>query len=224
MPKILLVEDDHALVKLMCDCLGAQQHTVEFSYNGAEGLDLLRSYQFELIILDWDLPGLSGIEVCRQYRARGGMTPVLMLTGKSTVGDKEAGLDAGADDYLTKPFSMRELAARVRALLRRPGGLAESVLRCRHIELEPDARKVMKNGAEIKLLPREFALLEFMMRHPGQVFTTQALLDRVWPLGSDATAEAVTSCIKRLRTKLDKEGEPSVITSVYGVGYKVDRD
>jgi len=222
MAKILLVEDDHLLVNLICDNLLAQQHIVEFSYSGGEGLELLRFYKYEVVILDWDLPELSGVEICKQFRSSGGKTPVLMLTGKRDTADKEQGLDAGADDYLTKPFAMRELSARVRALLRRSPSVSESILRFRNIELEPAASRVTKNGEEIKLVAREFALLEFLMRHQDQVFSCEALLDRVWPSASDATAEAITSCIKRLRHKLDDKDRPSMIKSVYGVGYKLE--
>lgn len=222
MAKILLVEDDRALVETVVQCLSGQKHTVEKVYTGKDARDYLLFYQYDLVILDIQLPGESGIELCKEFRNRGNMTPVLMLTGKSSIDDKEAGLDAGADDYLTKPFHVKELLARVRALLRRPGTMTKNTLQIREIELDPAAGTVVSKGKPIKLVPRELALLEFFMRHPNQIFSVQNLLDRVWESSSDATSEAVTTCIKRLRQKLDARDQPSVITTVHGLGYKME--
>jgi DNA-binding response OmpR family regulator len=170
------------------------------------------------------LPELSGIELCRQYRSRGGTAPVLMLTGKGTISDKESGFDAGADDYLTKPFHMKELSMRLRALLRRATAFTGDVLRVKDIELEPSNHRATRNGADLNLLPKEFALLEFLMRHPNQVFSAEALLSRVWASETDTTVDAVSTCIKRLRKKIDSEDQPSLIRTVHGVGYKLQAD
>jgi DNA-binding response OmpR family regulator len=144
---------------------------------------------------------------------------VLFLTGRRELADKLEGLDAGADDYLTKPFDSRELKSRVRALLRRPTALVGDVLQVGPRELDPKDFKVTLSGQEIKLVPKEFALLEFLMRHPGELFGVDKLLDSVWPCQSDSTREALTTCIKRLRKKLDGDSESSYIRNVHGVGY-----
>jgi DNA-binding response OmpR family regulator len=222
MAKILIVEDDKDLSSLVSDKLGAQHHLVEQAFEGGDGAERLRFYKYDLIILDWDLPQISGVEICHEFREKGGVTPVLMLTGKGAVKDKERGLDAGADDYLTKPFAMEELAARVRALLRRPTGYAPAVLQARNIELDPVTFKVKRDGVELKLQPKEFALLEFLMRHRDQLFTAEAILDRVWKSESDASSETLRTTIKRMRQKLDVDGQPSIITTVKGLGYKVE--
>jgi DNA-binding response OmpR family regulator len=224
MAKILIVEDDRDLSSLVSDKLAAQHHLVEQAFEGKDGEERLRFYKYDLLILDWDLPQISGVEICRQFRQHGGVTPILMLTGKGATSDKEAGLDAGADDYLTKPFAMEELAARVRALLRRPVGYAPTLLSARNVELDPVAFKVMRDGKEIKLLPKEFALLEFLMRHKDQVFSAEAIIDRVWKSESDSTNESVRTTVKRLRQKIDVEGKPSLISNVFGVGYKIEAD
>jgi DNA-binding response OmpR family regulator len=145
-----------------------------------------------------------------------------MLTGKNAISEKEAGLDSGADDYLTKPFNMKELSARLRALLRRPAGVVENVLKVRDIEMDPARYLVTKAGTEIQLLPKEFSLLEFFMRHPNQVFSSDALIQRVWHSDSDATGDAIRTCLKRLRKKLgDNDEKEPIIQTVHGVGYRM---
>lgn len=221
MAKILLVEDDKDLAHIVSDLLAGQNHLVEMVHTGRDGEEQLRFYQFDLVILDWDLPNISGVEICKDFRARGGKTAIIMLTGKGASNDKEQGLDSGADDYLTKPFDLKELAARVRALLRRPAGYAPTKLTARNVELDPAIFKVTRDGEEIRLLPKEFALLEFLMRHKGQVFNAESILNRVWASESDATPEAFRTCLKRLRQKIDVAGQPSIITTVQGLGYRV---
>ena len=222
MAKILIVEDDAGLVDLIKDWLTLDQHVVDSASSGKDAAIFLRAYQYELIILDWALPDASGPEILAEYRAHGGKTPVLMLTGKRTVEAIESGLEAGADDYLTKPFDIREFKARVKALLRRAASYTGKELRVRDIVLETDTMRVMKGTKQIKLVPTEFALLEFLMRHQDQVFSAEALLNRIWSSSSEATIQAITTCIKRIRKKLDVEGEPSIIKTVHGAGYKIE--
>lgn len=222
MSKVLLVEDDLVTCDMVRDWLEHELYTVEAAHTGEEALDLMKLYQYDIVVLDWGLPGKSGVEILSRFRADGGTTPVLILTGKRSVGEKEEGLDAGADDYLTKPFELKELSARVRALLRRPIAFSGSILQAGSLALEPNSFKVTRGGAEIALLPKEFALLEFLMRHPGQVFSAEAILDRVWTSESEASPETIRTYIKRLRKKLDVEGQPSILGTVHGVGYKLD--
>ncbi|MGH9551349.1 MAG: response regulator transcription factor, partial [Terriglobales bacterium] len=177
MAKIIVVDDDAALTNIIVDWLQNENYTVESVAKGTEALEFLDTYPYDLVILDWGLPDLSGIEVCKKYRAKGGRAPVLMLTGKDHITEKEEGLDAGADDYLTKPFEVRELSARIRALLRRPPSWHDNVVKIGPLELDPSTRTVNRNGAELQIFPRDFALLEFLMRHAGKVFTSDALMN-----------------------------------------------
>jgi DNA-binding response OmpR family regulator len=221
MAKLLLVEDDLELCGMVEDWLTHEHYQVEVTNNGAEAQERLAVFEYDLVLLDVDLPGLSGIDVCKGFRAQGGKTPILMLTGKKTIDDKEAGLDSGADDYLTKPFHMKELSARVRAILRRSSGQTSNVLKAGSLELDPTSFRVTLNGQDVHLQRKEFALLEFLMRNPNRVFSADALLERVWASESDATGEAIRTCLKRLRQKIDEPEKESIIRTVHGVGYKL---
>lgn len=222
MPKILVVEDEKALSDVVIDYLSAQNYEVDHVADGKEALERLKFYSYDLVVLDWQLPNMEGPDICRSFRSSGGSTPVIMLTGKREVDDKEAGLDAGADDYLTKPFHMKELAARVRALLRRPSQVISKDLKARDISLDPTTHKVSKGEKVIDILPKEFALLEFLMRHPNQVFSAEALIERVWPTDSDSSPGAIRTYVNRLRNKIDTDGQPSLIATVHGIGYRLD--
>lgn len=222
MAKILVVEDEPDFSELVGEWLKSQHHVVEIVGSGEDALDRLRFYKYDIVVLDWMLPGVSGLDVCKEFRSHGGTTPILLLTAKRHVDEKEQGLDAGADDYLTKPFEMKELSARIRALLRRPQAFAGAVLQVGDLVLEPNTYKVTRNGEDLTLLPKEFALLEFLMRHPNQVFSAEALLDRVWSSDSEASPETIRTYIKRLRKKIDVDGQPSVLSTVHGVGYKLE--
>ncbi|HEY9677812.1 MAG TPA: response regulator transcription factor [Drouetiella sp.] len=221
MAKILLVDDDIDLTAMIIEWLSFEHHSVEVLYNGQEAQERLRLCLYDLVILDWNLPGVQGVDVCRQYRSEGGQAPIIMLTGKNSIADKENGLDSGADDYLTKPFNMKELSARMRAVLRRASGATSNILKVGELTLDPTKYKLTKTGKEIQLLPREFALMEFFMRHPDEVFSGEALLQRVWHSESDATGEAIRTCIKRLRQKIDGDTDDSVIQTIPRVGYKL---
>lgn len=221
MAKILLVEDDHALTQVLIAWLENARYEVDLSEDGVDGLERLRNNRYDAVILDWGLPGMSGLEVLRTYRNERGTAPVLLLTGRSGDDEKEAALDGGADDYLTKPFSTKELLARVRALLRRPQVLLKDVLIVGDLSLDTVHHKVLRAGKPVPLMPREFALLEFLMRHPGSVFSAETLLQRVWPADSEVTSDALRTYIMRLRQKIEKDGLPSMIDTIPRVGYSL---
>jgi len=221
MAKILIVEDDQVLANNIKQWLISENHAVEIINNGEETLEHLRFYQYDAIVLDLMLPGKGGLEICKEYRAAGGVLPIIMLTGKTKIEDKEVGLDAGADDYLTKPFHPRELSARLRAILRRTPQVRENVLTCAYVSLDVARRSVQRDGEEIHLLPKEYAVLEFLLRHQDQVFSPEALLDRIWPSSSDVSPDSVRTYIARLRSKIDAPGKASIIQNVHGVGYKM---
>lgn len=222
MARILVVEDEVTLARVVEDWLLGEQHTVEVVHDGPMAVQKLSGNIYDVIILDWQLPGLSGLEVCKQYRSNGGSAAIIMLTGKREIIDKEQGLDSGADDYLTKPFQMRELSARLRALLRRSRKLQETVITIGNLVLDSSRRAVTKDGKEIQLMPKEYALLEFLMRHPGQVFSHDALIDGVWSEESDASPDTLRVHIKRLREKIDTKGEESIIRTLHRLGYKLE--
>ena len=222
MSKILIVEDEEDLAIQVCDWLTREHHTVEHVNNGNLAVDHLAVSKYDLIILDWLLPGMHGIDICKKYRSMGGKAPILMLTAKSSIEDKEVGLDSGADDYLSKPFHLKELSARVRALVRRSSAQASTILEAGDIVLDPSARTVSKGGMPIHLERKEFNLLEFLMRNANKTFSAEALLDRVWESGSMASPDAIRTYIKSLRKKVDTPGAVSMITTVHGVGYKLE--
>ena len=221
MAKILLVEDDQAVAEAIVDALEFESNVVEHVDCGLEASQRLKLYQYDLVVLDWDLPRKSGVEVCGEYRSGGGTLPILMLTGKSSVEDRVTGLDAGADDYLPKPFSMKELSARVRALLRRPEPMVSELVQLGPLQIDLKFHKVTRGQEELNLLAKEISLLEFLVRHRGQVFSVDDLLNKVWHSESDSSEDAVRQCVTRLRKKIDGEGENSLIVTVKGLGYKV---
>ncbi len=215
MSKILVIEDDRTIADQVADLLESHNYNVSVANDGLEADSMLRHYQYDLVILDWMLPGMNGFEVCKAYRNRSGKARILMLTARSSVSDKAAGLDCGADDYLSKPFDTVELMARVRALLRRPEAVKPAVLRCGGVELNTNSRSVKMGGSQIALSPAEFELLSFFMRNPNQVFSTESVLARVWKDTSDATDMSLRKCISRLRSHLF----PEIIQTVHGIGY-----
>ena len=222
MAKILLVEDDPEHAELIRDWLKKDVHFVDVVDNGADALHLLGLYKFDLLILDWNIPEMSGVDLCKEFRERGGTTPILMLTGKAAIEDKEQGFDSGADDYLTKPVNLRELSARTRSLMRRGNTVVNSSkLVVGDITMDTQSRLVTRNGQSIDLLPREFALLELFCKNPTRVFSVDELISSVWSYDQSVSDHAVRVCISRLRTKLDVEGRESVLESVYSVGYRI---
>lgn len=222
MSKLLLVEDDADFLDRLEEYLKTERYTVDSATTGTDGLEKLRFYQYDLVVLDWNLPGISGVDLLKQFRDMGGVTPVLMLTGRDQIADKTIGLDSGADDYLTKPFSLLELSARIRALLRRPQNVQKNTLSAGALELDTISREVFVSGKKIELLPLEYGVLEFLLRHPNQVFSHSQLVERVWKSESNATAEAVRTLITALRKKISVNDKGSIIKTVHGLGYKLD--
>jgi DNA-binding response OmpR family regulator len=227
---ILIVEDDQAVAEVVHDQLVMAGHSVAVARDGATALRLLETRPADLVILDWKLPGLDGLEVCRRIRARS-MTPILMLTVRAEEVDRVLGLEVGADDYLTKPFSMRELLARTRALLRRvalmsqqtPGGdeqkAASAVLVLGDLRIDGAGRTVSLSGTPLKLTPKEFNLLHLLAQHPGRVYSREYLLQRIWGLDHGGGDRMVDAHIGHLRKKLGPFGDR--VTTVWGVGYKL---
>jgi two-component system, OmpR family, phosphate regulon response regulator PhoB len=226
-PYILVVEDEDALSTLLQYNLDKEGYRVALAGDGEEALVLVDESQPDLIVLDWMLPRVSGIEVCRRLRSRPETRniPIIMLTARGEETDRVRGLDTGADDYLTKPFSMVELTARIRAVLRRiRPGLAEDRVRHGDIIVDRVAHRVKRGGREIHLGPTEFRLLDYFMQHPGRVFSREQLLDAVW--GADVYVEARTVDVHvgRLRKALNKEAESDPIRTVRSAGYALDME
>lgn len=220
--KILIVEDDQAMSLNLEAWLVKECHSVDACPNGEDALDMLSTFPYELIIMDWEMPTLSGVEVLQCLRGRGCMTPVLMLTGRDDVNDKALGLDAGADDYLTKPFHFKELIARIRALLRRPPQISPEVVGVRHVTLDAVSRRVLREGVPVHLQPMEFSVFEYFLRHPDQLFSPEQLLNALWDSDAEVSLDAIYTCMRRLRRKLDVDGQKSIIRSVHGIGYGLD--
>ncbi|MBZ0189802.1 MAG: response regulator transcription factor [Candidatus Obscuribacterales bacterium] len=224
MARILVIEDDPQVSSVVEEALCSSNHIVEVIDDGVDGLERLTYYHYDMAIVDWVLPGLTGIEICQRYRNAGGQIPVLFLTGQSDVPNKVQAFDSGADDYLTKPFSFSELMARVRALLRRPPALAEKILSAASIRMDLTTCMVSLDQAPVNLAPSEFALLELFMKNPGRLFSSDELLNRVFKTESEATDEAVRQRVLRLRKKIGGDAKVGPIKTVKGLGYKFEID
>lgn len=221
MPKVLIVEDDLVFSYLIQHHLELNHYIIEAVKTGQEGLNRLDSGIYDLAILDWMLPDMLGVDICKQYRASGGTTPILILTAKNTSEEKALGLDSGADDYLVKPFDPTELLARLRALMRRPVGFTGKVLKVQDVELDTTTYTVTRAGKEIDLALKEIAILELLMRHPNQRFTADALLQRVWRSDASASVETVRTHMKTLRKKLNDTNESPLIRTTRHLGYRI---
>ncbi len=217
--RILVVEDEEKVASFIRKGLEEERYAVDVALDGEEGLELAELNPYDLIVLDLMLPGLDGFRFIQRLRAQGVHTPILVLTARDSVGDKVKGLDLGADDYLTKPFAFAELLARIRALLRRGAPQAPPVLQVANLTLDPAARRVTRAGKPIELTAKEFALLEYFMRHAGRVLTRTMILEHVWDQSFDSYTNVVDVYVNYLRKKVDQGFEPRLIHTVRGVGY-----
>lgn len=226
--RILLVEDEPDIARLVELNLSDLGWLVEVCHSGRAGLDRALNQSYDLIILDLMLPDIDGLEVCREIRARPGYPPILMLTARSTELDRVLGLEVGADDYLTKPFSVRELVARLKAIFRRVDAMASrpddhmaDVIAVGGLRIDPEQRTVLVDEVPVSLTAKEFDLLSEFARHPGRVYTRSDLLDRVWGYRHEGYEHTVNSHINRLRSKIEPDrGQPRYIQTVWGVGYR----
>jgi DNA-binding response OmpR family regulator len=220
---ILIVEDEQRLARLVARVLSEERHVVDIANDGDTGMDLALRGTYDLLILDLMLPGRSGLDICKQVRARKLQSAILMLTARGSIEDRVAGLRIGADDYLVKPFAMEELVARVDALLRRGRAITDTQrLQVGDLTLDLLRREAQRDGRIIELTAKEFALLEYLMRHPGQVLTRTQIIDHVWRYDSDALSNVVDIYIHYLRDKIDRASARPMIKTMRGVGYRIE--
>jgi len=220
MARVLLADDHNELRRMLSLWLTHEDKlTVDTAADGAAALEFLRSFSYDVVVLDWEMPFKSGIEVCREFRSINRTTPIIMLTGRQSTEDKIIGLDSGADDYLTKPFSAEEFSARIRALLRRQSVPLVETLECAGVVLDPLSRKVTAAGQELNLSPTEFNLLAFFIQNSGEIFSPEALVERVWGDSDDASVGGLRTTVKKLRRKLEEAAGTSALDTVRGSGY-----
>jgi DNA-binding response OmpR family regulator len=220
--RVLVVEDEAQLATLIGRVLREQHYDVDLAHDGLLGLNLALSETYDAIVLDRMLPGLDGLELCRQMRDAGVATPVLILSARRETPERVEGLDAGADDYLGKPFALSELLARVRALTRRrEKPVLPRVLRAADVTLDQLTRRVERHGAALDLSPKEYALLEYLLRNAGQVLSREQILERVWGYEAEPESNVVDLYVHYLRRKLDAGRDPSLIQTVRGAGYMI---
>lgn len=220
--KILLVEDDDRITDALVEDLSDRNFVVEVAHDGQAAWDLVDTFTYDLILLDVMLPKVDGISLCRKLRSMGCVTPILMLTARDTVNDRVLGLDAGADDYLVKPFDLQELSARMRALLRRGSSALPPVLEWGELRLDPSTCEVFYHDRPMMLSPTEYRLLEFFLRHGRRVFSRAQILEQLWSFDQIPEESTVKAHIRSLRQKLETAGAPSdFIETVYGLGYRL---
>jgi two-component system, OmpR family, response regulator QseB len=220
--RILLVEDDDRIATPLLEDLRQQKHTVDYAKDGMAGWDCAQAIDYDLILLDLMLPKLDGLGLCKRLRSNGCTACILMLTARDTTADKVAGLDAGADDYLVKPFDLEELAARIRALSRRTPELKPMVLSHGALQLDPSRQTIWYSGQMVALTPKEFMILEQLLRHPSQVFTRAMLKGKLWEFDQISGEETIKTHVTNLRRKLKLSGsQDNYIETVYGVGYRL---
>jgi DNA-binding response OmpR family regulator len=219
--RVLVLEDEHKLAGVLKRGLQEHGYAVDVAYDGGAGLALAELEPYDLVVLDVMLPTLDGLTVRRRLRAAHRNLPVLMLTARDTVDDRVAGLDSGADDYLVKPFAFRELLARVRALLRRDGLSRDPVLRAADLEVNTVTREVRRGGRAVELTSKEYALLEYFVRHPNQVLTRTQIAEHVWDYDFVAMSNVVDVYVRYLRRKLGDDGEPRLLRTIRGTGYQL---
>lgn len=223
--RVLIAEDEDKMRETVAQGFSLEGWIVAAAVDGNQAVSLLDTQAFDLLILDWNLPGKDGLEVLRHVRSRGLQTPVLLLTVRDTVTDRVAGLEAGADDYLTKPFAFAELVARSRALVRRPLLTTSALLQCEDLRLDTRARVAFRGSREIALTPREVDILEYLMRYQGQVVTREMLERDVWKQTRRFTSlnNVIDVQIMRLRRKLESDGGPDLLHTLRGVGYRLGK-
>jgi two-component system OmpR family response regulator len=219
--RVLVVEDEVKMAGLLRRALEEEGYAVDVASNGGDGLWLGTENAYDVVVLDLMLPDVDGFDVCRRLREAGRWSPVLMLTARDAVSDRVAGLDAGADDYLTKPFSLAELLARLRALIRRGGVARPAVLRAGDLTLDPTTHTVRRAGSDIELTAKEFALLEYLMRHVGEVLGRTRLIEHVWDFAYEGDSNVVDVYVRYLRNKIDRPFGRDSIETVRGSGYRL---
>jgi DNA-binding response OmpR family regulator len=222
MAKILIIDDDDQLTRAIQSFLELRGYVADAVFSGEDGLQLLAIYTYDVIVLDWLLPNVSGLEVCDRFRKSGGQTPIIFLTGKTDLNSIEIGLESGADDYLVKPFYLRELHARLKVLLKRRTGLYVEKLTVGGLTLNPETGRITRGCSEIPLRSKEAALLEFLMRRPNRAFSAKELLNGVWSADTSATTGTVRTWINFLRQKLANAGCADLITTGIGGGYIIE--
>jgi two-component system OmpR family response regulator len=223
--RVLVIEDDHAMSDLLQRGLQEENHVASVAQDGRTGLELASNYQFDVIVLDWMLPGIDGLEVSRRLRKAGNITPILMLTARDAVPDIVKGLDAGTDDFLTKPFSFAEFLARLRALGRRSKASGHmKPLQVGDLTLDPGAHRVLRGKQELHLTPTEYRLLEFLMRRQGGVASRRAIVEAVWGLEAEVEENTLDAFIRLLRTKVDGQNKTRLIHTVRGFGYRLQEE
>jgi OmpR-family two-component system manganese-sensing response regulator len=221
--KILLVDDDIEIGEKLKEWFSVEgSHVFEWVTTGEDALQLLSSFGFDVILLDWMLPGQTGLDVCKHYRKGGGESKIIFLTGQTDIKDKEQGLDFGGDDYLVKPFDCQELSARIRSVLRRPNPAPVSELLHRgDLSLDPKSRLLTANGRSVQLMPKESKLLEFLLRHPDESFDSAELNRALWPSEAELNSNTVRSWMRNLRAKLANLGKEQLIETIAGSGYRI---
>ena len=222
--RVLLIEDDRKAARLLSKGLQEEGFVVDVAATGEDGEEQAALNEYDVVILDWLLPGRDGLAVCRALRASGNATPILMLTARDSVADRVSGLGTGADDYLTKPFALDELLARIQALLRRSRSVQPVVLRVADLTLDPVTRRVSRGSVVVTLTPKEYAILEVLMRNGGQVVTRTRLAERVWDEASEVLDNLVDAHVSHLRKKVDREASAPLIHTIRGVGYRLGLD
>jgi two-component system, OmpR family, response regulator QseB len=220
--RILIVEDDLRIAKPLAEDLRHQQHVVDLTDDGIRGWEYAQSQIYDLILLDVMLPRLDGIELCRRLRDDGCTAQILMLTARDTIADKVSGLDAGADDYLVKPFDLDELSARIRALSRRSPEIRAAILTYGNLRIDPATCEVCYGNRPLSLTPKEYIILDYLLRHPHEVITKSALLDKLWEFDRLSGAETIKTHLTNLRRKFKEVGcKIDPIETVYGMGYRL---
>ena len=217
MAKILIVEDDAETRRTLENWFSFEHYQVESVADGREAIDRLTVSDYDLILLDWDIPHVSGLEVCRYARSKRNSVPILFLTGNTDANAVELGLDSGADDFVSKPFSLKQVSARVRALLRRPRKVVSTAIQVRDVKLDTASRTVYLGGKKLELAPKEYEVLELFMRHPNHLFSADAIIQRVWKSTDEVNDVSVRNCIRALRKELGTD----LIENRYGQGYRL---